>query len=386
VSENHTDPAGATPAPLDDAAIERLLGEAGKRSPIPRDTLDAIAGSARAAWQARERQRSPEPAGAAPTRTPTPRRRRSRAIGVLALAAALTALLFGARMWWRARDADPLTVAATAPVRVARVEVASPSLRVEEDGVERTVAAGAAINAGAIVRHSPADAGTGGMQPAGAALRLESGAVIRFDAGAAARLASSARIDLLAGAIYADTDPDATGAAATRHPRSARLEVHTPVAVARDIGTRFMARLVAGHPETVQVLVRDGEVEVEHEGESRIARSGERIIARAGGALELGPALTWGPEWAWVLDATPPFEIAGRSVAEILEWVARETGWTVRYEDAAVAADARETIQQASRELGALRPDQAPFGVLPTANLEGEFEAGVLTVRRQRGR
>jgi hypothetical protein len=72
-------------------------------------------------------------------------------------------------------------------------------------------------------------------------------------------------------------------------------------------------------------------------------------------------------------------------MAEILDWVARETGWIVRYEDAALADAARGMIQQASREqAGAMRPDQAPFVLLPGANLEAELQGGVLTVRRPR--
>ena len=56
----------------------------------------------------------------------------------------------------------------------------------------------------------------------------------------------------------------------------------------------------------------------------------------------------------------------------------------MRYEDAALAEAARGMIQQASRaQTGALRADQAPFLLLPGANLEGELEAGVLTVRRR---
>ena len=85
---------------------------------------------------------------------------------------------------------------------------------------------------------------------------------------------------------------------------------------------------VAGESEApaLQVLVRAGAVIVERDGESQTAHGGEQILARAGGAIERGPAATFGPEWAWVIDAAPPFEVAGRSVAAILEWVARETG------------------------------------------------------------
>jgi hypothetical protein len=210
--------------------------------------------------------------------------------------------------------------------------------------------------------------------------------MVRLDAGASVRLTSPHRIDLLAGALYADTDPDGTRGAATGRAPGEGLEIHTAAGVARDVGTRFMTRLVAGaDTPTLQVLVRDGTVAVERDSDSVFANAGEQVVARAGAAIELAPAATFGPEWAWVIDSAPPFEVAGRSIAEILDWVARETGWTVRYEDAALAEAAHGMIQESSRALTTtLRPDQAHSALLPGANLEGELEAGVLTVRRQR--
>jgi hypothetical protein len=76
-------------------------------------------------------------------------------------------------------------------------------------------------------------------------------------------------------------------------------------------------------------------------------------------------------------------------LAELLEWVSAETGWTVRYQDEAVAAAARETTLRGGgpawettwREL---RADEAPALVLPSADLESELLNGVLTVRRKR--
>jgi hypothetical protein len=390
VNENHRDPEQRARAPLDDDAIERLLADAGRRPPIPHEDLDSIAGAARAAWQARERERQSHGESAdvtvAPRRAPAPRPRRSRALAALALAAALAALLFGTRVWWRGGEAGTPVVTTTAPARVAVVEASTTSLRIDEAGAERALAVGEAISAGTIVRRTSSAERANGAHPASAALRLESGALIRFDAGTSARLVSPTRIDLLAGALYADTDPDALVGAPPRHAPTAGLEIHTAAGVARDVGTRFIARLVTGSDTTtLRILVRDGTVRVERDSDSALANAGEQITARAGAEIELGPAPTFGPEWAWVIAAAPPFEVAGRSIAEILDWVERETGWAVRYEDAALAEAARGMIQQASREqIGAMRADQAPYVLLPGANLEGEVEGGVLTVRRLR--
>ena len=387
MNENDLDPEHGARAPLDDDAIERLLGDAGPRPLIPREDFESIAGAARAAWQARDRERQGQVAAAAPMGAPAARRRRSRSIAALALAAGLGALFLGTRAWWRAREADPPAIVNTAQARVAVVVAPTTSLLVEEGGVERIAAAGEALHTGAIVRGASAAVGTAAAQPARAALRLESGALVRLDAGASARLVSPTRIDLRAGALYADTDPDAVLGAATRHGPGVGLEIHTAAGTARDVGTRFMARLVGGDVPTLQVLVRDGIVAVERDSDSVFVNAGEQVTARLGAAIGIGPAPTWGPEWAWVIDAAPPFEVAGRSMAEILDWAARENGWTVRYEDAELAESARGMMQQSSREhTGAMRPDLAPFVLLPSANLEGKVEAGILTVRRQRAR
>jgi hypothetical protein len=375
--------------PLDDDAIARLIEDAGRRPPVAPEDLDAIATVARAAWQARG---SHEPdADTVPARIQRRRtvsRVRLRAAVVLALAAAVGALVFGLRAW-RTSVEDGTPTVAGAPPRVATVAAGSGSLRVEVGGIERPIEIGDAVPSGAVVRTASGTVTSAGEESARAALRLENGAEIRIDSGTAARLVSSSRIDLLAGAIYADTDPDgAAGATGAAGEAARALEVHTVAGTARDIGTRFMAR-VTGESEApaLQVMVRAGAVIVERDGESQTANGGEQILARKSGAIERGPAATFGPDWAWVIAAAPPFEVADRSIAEILDWVSRETGWTVRYEDAALATAARGMIQHSSRaQTGALRPDQAPFVLLAGANLEGVLEAGVLTVSRQEAR
>jgi hypothetical protein len=83
-----------------------------------------------------------------------------------------------------------------------------------------------------------------------------------------------------------------------------------------------------------------------------------------------------------VLEAAAGFEIEGQTLQDLLDWVARETGWQVRFADAELAASAKEIVLHGG--IGNLRPDQAPFAVLPGAGLEGELSRGVLTIRRAR--
>ena len=69
----------------------------------------------------------------------------------------------------------------------------------------------------------------------------------------------------------------------------------------------------------------------------------------------------YGPDWQWVLASAPEFESEGHTVRELLEWVARETGWTVPYED---ARSRGEPGRSSSTALPGLRPDR-PRPVCP---------------------
>jgi hypothetical protein len=78
--------------------------------------------------------------------------------------------------------------------------------------------------------------------------------------------------------------------------------------------------------------------------------------------------------------AAPGFEVEGRTLGELLAWVARETGWRVRFAEPELAAAADEIVLHG--DFGDLRPDQAAFAVLPGAGLEGVLADGVLVVRQ----
>jgi hypothetical protein len=216
--------------------------------------------------------------------------------------------------------------------------------------------------------------------PAGAvraSLRMSDGAVVRLDAGSALRLASAAAVDLLDGALYADT-----GAHEAPGRAGAALEVRTDLGTVRDVGTRFMVRLDGSDGRALRVLVREGAVEIDHESGSDVAQTGEEIVVRGDGSLARSPVAAWGEEWDWILAAATPFDLEGRSVAEVLAWVSRETGWTVRYEDDALAAAAPGIpMLGGGPALRDVRPDQAML-LLPAARLEGIVEGGTLTIRR----
>jgi ferric-dicitrate binding protein FerR (iron transport regulator) len=341
VNELDPKPDTALP-PLDDEAIGRLVEASGRRPPIPQEDLAAIAAAASAQWRAR-----------------TPARAR---FPVLALAAAVLAIAAGLALWWSVRDGAP------APAVVAAIEAVTGEVRLEVAGETRSVAIGEPVPGAAVLRTG----GSGAGAPARAALRLASGTLVRLDVSTALRLADDRRLELLSGALYADVDSRA-GASA--------LEVSTALGVARDVGTRFMVRLDEG---SLHVLVREGAVAVDRDGRSHLAAAGRELVVHDDGSTDERAAPRYGSAWDWVMEAAPPWSVVGRSVAEVLEWTSRETGWTVRYQDGALEAAAAEIpMLGGGADLGKVRADQTPL-LLPGANLEGVVEDGVLTVRRAR--
>jgi ferric-dicitrate binding protein FerR (iron transport regulator) len=204
-------------------------------------------------------------------------------------------------------------------------------------------------------------------------LRLAGGPTVRLDIQTRLRFVSAAALELERGALYVDSG------SGSRH---AAIEIRTPVGTARDIGTRFAVRVLDATKPALIVRVRDGEVLTRHRGHSYLTPAGQELLLRRDGTTERRAASPHGPEWDWVLEASPGFDIEGRSLREFLDWVSSETGWRIVFADPGLADSAAGILLHGS--IGNLRPDRAPFAVLPGAGLEGEVVDGTLVVRRRR--
>lgn len=334
------------PEPADDQEFVRsLLERAGPRPPISQQDLEAIAASARGVWQAELRKRA---------RGSVLRAGRRRTLWPLVTSLAAALLLTVGLAWWSAANDAPA-------VALGRVE--SVTGQVTADGPEggpQPLVAAAELGAGA---HLRSNAGR-------ASLRLASGAVVRVDQDTRVQLVAAAALLLESGALYVDT-----GAGG-----GARIEVRTPAGLVRDIGTRFAVRVGGSEGAALRVQVRDGSVEVERGARRELAGAGEELLVGADGAAERRRLDPFGSEWEWTLAAAAAFPIEGRSLSEFLAWVAHETGWQIRFADSALAAAAERIRLHGG--IGSLRPDQAPFAVLPGAGLEGRLEAEVLVIER----
>lgn len=359
--------------------IRSLLEGAGRRPEVPAEDLAAIRAAFRTEWAEHVRYRAPRRSRSRTTRSlagPRP------ALPLLALAATvLAALGLG---WWLWRTAPT-----AGPEAVARIEVLQGAVTARDAGDGSGETDGSPLEL-AVDREIPAGAelvtGTAAAVPGRVALRLAGGPSLRFDTGSRVHLVSGSEIELERGAVYVDTRSGDTGHTETGDgsDRPRALRVRTPLGVVRDIGTRFEVRLletdggeVAG---ALRLRVREGRADLSWDATSDSAGAGEELTLHADGSLDRDRIDVHGPAWDWILRIAPPFEIEGRTLGELLVWVARETGWEVRYGDPALAEEAGTIVLHGS--LGESTPDQAPGVVLPGAGLTARLEEGSLVIER----
>jgi hypothetical protein len=327
---------------INDDDLVELIRAAGPREDLPESELGRIQAVARSEWEKAVR---------------TSRRRRGRvAIVRLSLAATL-AITLALALVLRDGRTSPF------PTRVASVEFATGTV------LDRTVDGGS----GLIVTGDALDGGVAietGHESARLALRLTNGISLRFDESTSATLISASAIRLDRGALYVDT-----GSAAGR---AESIEVRTVNGVARDIGTQFEVR-VHEDTKTTVVRVREGRVVIRSNGSHREVSGGTELVIEREGRFSVHAVTGWGEEWAWILSAAPPFDIEGHTLAECLDWVRRETGWTIRFESPEIRMRAEEIVLHGT--LAGARPDEAPYALLAGSGLSGVLVDGTLTIR-----
>lgn len=210
--------------------------------------------------------------------------------------------------------------------------------------------------------------------------RLGGRAALRLTAGQSLRVDESSRFELLAdgvillerGAIYIDSgrSPASEGAHA--------LEIRTSFGVARNLGTQFEVRLGA---ESLTVRVREGAVRVTHEEGTTEVRVGDELTI-SDGAIERRRVARFGDTWSWPLEVAPVFPLEGSSLGEYLDWLVRETGWAVHFEDSSLAAHATSIVLHGSLEGFAVAATLDL--VLASCELSHEADDGTLILRRAR--
>lgn len=198
------------------------------------------------------------------------------------------------------------------------------------------------------------------------ALRLQGGAQVRLDVDTVARWSSAASVSLERGGLYVDSGDRSS---------SVPITVRTPTTVARELGTRFEVRFDGARS---LLRVREGGVAFRTPRTRATARRGDELTWSEARGLRRRRVPVSGEIWSWVLDAAPPFTLEGNTLEPFLAWVARETGWEIRFVDAALRRSLADATLHGS--LVGVRPDEAPASVLPALGLRSRLEDGVLLV------
>jgi hypothetical protein len=255
--------------------------------------------------------------------------------------AAAASVLLAAGLWF----SGSVDEQAGPGVTVARVE--------RMQGSVAGVAVGGALSTGARLT-------TGEGQ---VALRLASGGSLRVGANSEVVLTGPDGAELVAGAVYFDSERQRAGQEFT---------IETALGSVRDVGTQFLVN-VNQSQGVLDVGVREGLVVLTKDGESGTARAGERLVAeRDATALRRDAIATFGGEWAWAERLAPPFDIDGRTVGDFLAWFAAQTGRSVVFANPDAERLASETTLRGSIDL---EPLQKLSAVLATTELTYRIEA-----------
>ena len=114
-------------------------------------------------------------------------------------------------------------------------------------------------------------------------------------------------------------------------------------------------------------IAHKGTVFLDGEDIAEIAEVGTELTLDAEGVMARRFVSVYGPEWNWVMQVAPVFEIEGRRLDDFLAWISRETGRRVNFQGEETARSVSDTVLHGSIE--GLTPEEALATVLPTCGL-----------------
>lgn len=319
---------------LDDAVVGRLVRLADDDEPTP-EALDRARLVLRPRWQ-----------------LVVGRRRRLRRLAVVGAAAAviLVALTLALRPPW-------LTGTAVHPVATVARVLGDVEVRPTGGGPDQAqrLEAGTALAPGAWLETSPSSR---------IALALDGGTSVRLDAGTRVQLPAAGVLVLESGAVYGD-----------RPPGGVTLEVRTGPATVRDIGTQFEVRKL---DDGLSIKVREGLVGVSSATTSVEVAAGGQLVLNTDGSVSRTEVHPMAADWEWTRTVSPPFLIEGRSAVALLDWVSRETGLAISFEDAEVERFAGQALLHGPEV--SMSPEAAPAALLPACGLDARREGDAFVV------
>jgi len=340
---NFDDPSMTDETPREIEALAGLIRSAGRRLEPPDSARQQALAIALDAWRGK-----------------SARVRRRRSAGWLAagsaIAAGVTALVMHGSLWRTPVDVPP----------VARLERGIGTVETRPPGAVdwQLLDDQAPLVGGARVRTAPAGR---------AAVRLSSGVSLRLAENSEIVFAKPPLLELAAGRAYVDNDGRQAGA---------RVEIITSIAKVTDVGTQFEVSLIG---DQYRLRVRQGRVQLRHGTAQIDGMAGDELTIRADGAVERSSISPTDDEWRWVESVATAPDVNDLPVTELLNWVARETGRPIRFQDAYVERRAASiTLHGSIRHLA---PLDALTVMLATTDLDYvELADGTLLIQARTAR
>lgn len=282
-------------------------------------------------------------------------RRRERTFVLWAGAAAVLVLAVALMFQW--------TPPGTERAELARIERAIGAVeRATGDDWQPAGESRAPLTRGAKLR-TLAGASAGLVLVGGESLRLAPGTEIMLDEPDA--------MYLNGGTIYLDHH----GSVGTG------LRIATPAGNVRNLGTQFELKVGDG---ALRLRVREGRVEVERAGQRVTGDAGEQLDIDAFGSVLRSQIAPDAAAWHWAEALAPAPDIDGRPAMELLAWVARETGRTLEFLDAAARERAERVVLHGN--IRHLAPLDALDVMLATTDLEYALNGGRIEIRTRAAR
>jgi ferric-dicitrate binding protein FerR (iron transport regulator) len=196
---------------------------------------------------------------------------------------------------------------------------------------------------------------------------LAGGGSLRLAADTEVTLAGPGRIIASRGRIYVDSG------AVSGAPR---LEIVTPAGTARNVGTQFELRVADA---ALRLRVREGSVSIDRGGQLLTGVAGEEIAIDALGFVARSGIAPDAEDWQWAESVAPTPDMDGRPAAELIAWVARETGRRLHYVSPLAEQRAAQVILHGN--IRHLAPLEALDAMLATTDLVYVLNGPTMEIR-----
>ena len=172
------------------------------------------------------------------------------------------------------------------------------------------------------------------------AFRLGEDVSVRVNTDSEIIFLSATELELVAGTVYLDSGSNYA---------SGDLEVTTPQGLVLDIGTQFELRSI---DDGLRVRVREGIVQLFQSGAGPDVEgeAGDEFRIDGSGAIQRDRFSSFDPGWGWAEALAGPPQVNGMRVLEFLNWITRETGRPIHFEEPGVQLAAGTAVLHGSAQ------------------------------------